>query len=260
MFTKVKKALALAALTAAVSLAAFAAENVREFDVGGQPALDLSNISGKITITPGDSDRIVVSYELKDDRIEVVMEQDGDRVYIRTEYPKGEGNFRGGVVFDVKFPSQGELDVNSVSGDIDVTGIDGEHGLQTVSGKVSVSDLSGELKLNSVSGSVIMTGIGEAEIRANSVSGSIKYSGGDLLGGPYKFNTTSGSVKVLHGVDASYRVRGQSISGSMNANVEGVNISKAKYSNIRSLRGEYNGGAVSLDVNAVSGSVRVEIE
>jgi len=256
---QVKKAIA-AVMLAATALAAFAAENVREFDVGVQPMLELSNISGDIAVVRGDGGRITVKYDKKDDSIRVLMEQNGDRVSVRVEYPEEKRNFRGGVRFEIQFPSEGELELQSVSGSIDVTGVDGYHMLKSVSGDVKVAELSGDLSLNSVSGDVEMTRVGPSEVKANSVSGSVEYRGGNLEGGPYAFNTTSGSVIVRHGLDASYRVSGNTISGSIRADLEGLHVAKQKYVNSSSLKGEYNGGAVRLSVNSISGRVSVEVE
>ena len=242
---------------AMVVLAAFAfARDARVFEVGGSPELDLRNVAGDITIRVGSSDQIVIKASKDDERVEVIMEQTGDLVTVETKYPEGIRNFKGGVDFDIEFPSEGRLTIESVSGSIDVVGVNGRLNLSTVSGEVSVARLEGDLELKSVSGRVTMNEIGSASAEASSTSGSIVYKNGDLAGGDYRFNSTSGSVKITHGEAASYRISGRTISGGITNDVgDEVEVIKQKYGPTQSVKGEFNGGETKVTVNTVSGSI-----
>lgn len=228
------------------------------FNVGGDPALNLKNISGDIEISAGDSDRIEVNYTIKDDRIEVSMEQTGDTVDVQVDYPEGARNFKGGVDFVIVFPAEGSLRLQTVSGDVKATGIAGSLELESVSGDVEVINGAGRLELKTVSGDVKMSGLGASDVDASTMSGNVEYRDGDLLEGPYEFSTTSGKIKVYHGPGASYTVRGDTVSGNIDTNISSLTVKKQKYGPNKSLKGSFGGGDVSLDLNVVSGNITVE--
>ena len=234
--------------------------DVRTFELDGDPYLILENVSGNITLRPGADGMAVVNYTKEDDRVEVHFDQSGGRLEIRVEYPRGGGNFRGGISFDIQFPAEAKLNVKSVSGNITSEGISGELELNSVSGTIEVSNASGSFDLNSVSGDVDMTGLGEAEVDANSISGDVKYSRGSLSGGDYNFNSTSGNVTIRHGADASFHISGQSVSGNIRSGSNGLAVKTAKYTHMKSLGGSYNGNGVSVSVNTVSGNISVDVD
>lgn len=229
------------------------------FNVGGDPVLELSNVSGDVNIVSGGDGRIEINYTIKDDRIEVHMEQDGDTVSVEVEYPDNTRNIKGGVEFEVVFPAEGTVTLKTVSGDVTSEGISGSVELQTVSGNVSVADGSGRFELKSVSGNVTMDGIGAADVDASTMSGNVIYKNGDLLDGPYRFNTTSGKIKISHGPNASYRVKGNTVSGSIKTNLSDLTVKKQKYGPNTSVRGEVGGGDTTLDLSVVSGGITIEV-
>lgn len=241
--------------------ALLAGTEVREFEVSGEPNLTLSNISGDIEILPGDSDRVVVNYHREDERIEVKMSQSGDRITVETKYPKGSFRGKGGVSFEIHFPGSGQLEVSSVSGDIKLNGIQGEIDIHSVSGTVEVSNVAGDLRLGSVSGDVEMSGLGDSRVEANSVSGDIVYRRGDLLGTKYSFSSTSGDIRVSHGANASYHVRGRTLSGGIKNDIGGeIEVRKAKYTGKQSVSGTFNGGEADLNLTTVSGRITLRLE
>ena len=229
----------------------------KEFSVGDDPYLKLSNVAGDITITRGDSDRIVVKAEKQNEDIKVEMTQSGDRVTVEVDYPKNGRNMKG-VTFEVQFPASGKLNITSVSGSIRVSEIRGDMKLNSVSGNVEVGDFDGDLEANSVSGNVTLTNIDNSNVEAASISGRVRFSG-TLSEGDYSFNSTSGSVTVTHDDNASYEVSGQTISGGINNDAGGeITVEKAKYGPMKSLSGTYNGSSASLELNTISGSITLE--
>ena len=242
----------------AISAMAFASDT-REFDISSRADLDLANVSGDITLKVGSADRVVVSYVKKDDDIEVIFQQNGDRITVEVEYPQDRRKKRwnGGVHFTVEFPADGDLSLSSVSGDVDAEGVNGRIRLKSVSGNVELRNASGDVKTESVSGNVILSDMGEAELDAKSVSGNVKYAG-DLTGGDYNFESVSGNVNLQVSDASSFRISGSTMSGSVRNNLGGdIQVKKAKYGPQTSINGSYNGGDVRVDVGSVSGSVTV---
>lgn len=229
----------------------------REFEVGNNPTLELSNISGEVTIEVGEVDLITVEAVIHDDRIDVIMEQDGDTVKVKTEYPKGrKGNFKGGVDFIVTFPPNGTLDISSVSGNVEASNIDGQLSLKTVSGTVRADGLRGDLELSTVSGSVILKNTNAQNISATSVSGSVRFESGALDGDSYTFSTTSGRVYLNVDGDDHFTLTGSTVSGSIRA--EGFNVKKAKYGPQKSVNGAYGDGGAEVSVSVVSGGITIK--
>lgn len=247
-------------VTMMLVLGAMAADtDTRQFEVGVSPELDLKNVSGDVILRQGDADRIVVTYDKKDDDIEVYMDQRGDRVVVEVKYPerRWRKSYKGGVHFEIAFPAEGELDISTVSGSIEMEGIYGTIALKTVSGDINVIDSAGDLNLEVVSGVVTMKDIGDADINASAVSGQVKYSGGDLNGNN-EFSTVSGSISVFYNADAAFTVNGSVMSGNISADNDGVRVKKAKYGPQTSVRGSVNGGGGVLDLNSVSGNIRLK--
>lgn len=229
----------------------------QSFSVGENPRLNLTNVSGDITVTAGPSNEVVVDWEIKDDRIEVSVEQDGDKIDVRVEYPNNTRNIDGGVTFNVTFPEQGRLRLTTVSGDINVSGISGDLGMTAVSGEIMLSGASGDISVNSVSGKVILDEMGDAELKAQTVSGKLTYAG-NLGGGDYKFSTVSGSLELDIDEDASFSLKGNTMNGKFESSFDGIEVSKEQYTGFKNAKGSVNGGDVHVKVSSVNGSITIK--
>lgn len=236
------------------------ADMKREFKVGDSPTLNLRNIAGDIEVRPGASDRIVVYVDRDDEEIEVDMFQSGDRITIKVRYPRRNnyGN-RGDVDFRIEFPAKGHsLELQSISGSIEIRGIQADLKLKTVSGEVKVRKSQGDMKLNAVSGDIEMSELGPSAIDASTISGDVEYRRGKLNGGDFSFSSTSGNIDISHDASASYQISGRTISGRIDNNVsDKIRVKVAKYSGIQSVSGSYNGEAVWIEANTVSGDINL---
>jgi len=232
--------------------------SAREFSVGGNAALELENISGDITITAGDSNTISIRADIEDDRIEVIMDQDGDRVTVETVYPN---NFRGGkkssVHFTVEVPSETKLDIHSISGNIEAEGISGEINLKSTSGDIKATSLEGELSFKSISGDVTMRQLGPSNVEANSISGDVELNEDSFAGESYLLASTSGDVLLNYGANAAFTVTGRTVSGGVRSNDDDVRVVKAKYGPTTKLDGDVNGGGAKVTLNSISGRVEL---
>ena len=164
-----------------IGAAAFASGQEREqrtthsFDVGGQGELSVSNISGDIVVTGGSGDTIEVeaikrlqgdSTPEMFDAVQIDVSHTGDRVRVQTRYDEDgwsqhDGHKRGGVTVDyrVSVPADTEVELVSVSGDVELSGVQGESTVQSVSGDVRVEDSPEANEVKSVSGDVHVRGI-----------------------------------------------------------------------------------------------------
>ncbi|MEQ8955548.1 MAG: DUF4097 family beta strand repeat-containing protein [Gammaproteobacteria bacterium] len=235
----------------------------REFEVGNNPELRLENIAGEISVSAGDTDQIVIEYEIEGEDVDVIFEQSGNAVAVKVVHPKKSGWFGSGnnhrVDFVIEMPATGRYALKSVSGDIDVAGVGGRVRLETVSGSIRILESSGHLELRTVSGSIEMEKVQSADLEVNTVSGDIDYKDGDLSGENYDFSSVSGDISISFDNEASFRVRGKTVSGGVRID-SGVKteIFKHKYAGNQSFDGEYNGGETGLNLSSVSGSIRLD--
>lgn len=239
-----------------VACVAMAAENF-QFQVGGSPELDLSNISGDVEILAGNGGEIVIDYTKKDDRYEVDIRQDGDRVIVKVEVPQGSRNMRGGVEFKVRFPADGALDITTVSGNVGVLDISGDLRLKSVSGDVTLENSAGNLRLETVSGDVMLKNIAASDVEANVVSGNVEYHG-VINDGRYDFNSTSGNVVLRYAGDSSFELSGRTVSGNIKSDDADLRVKRPKYGPGASVSGSVNGSGARVDANTVSGNIVVK--
>jgi DUF4097 and DUF4098 domain-containing protein YvlB len=253
-----------------------AGEN-KTFEVGANPRLQLANVAGDIAVAPGKSGEIRIEYEKSREEIEVVFEQQGDVVEVEVKYPSRHSG-RGEVSFVVTIPPNTQVELESVSGNIRAGELGGGGKLESVSGNVTLRKASGEFELGSVSGNLILeesagtfrlgsvsgnvtaTGLGKGQLSMESVSGNLRLESATLAGS-YDLESTSGSVLIRHGKDASYRADVETFSGDLDyPRTAGLELKEGKYTPEKSLKGSYNGETGSLRCETLSGNIRIQVE
>lgn len=243
-------------LSLVCAMGAMGAENHRQLTVSGTPKLDLSNVSGQVEISQGETGIVEVSWVRHDNNVKVEVEQKGNRIYVQVDYPKKYRN-KGGVDFTVLFPEQGDLEIQSVSGDIKVDGISGELEIGTVSGNLDVTHSSGELELSTVSGNLTVASLVDAKLEAASVSGNVNYEG-NFEGGEHEFSSTSGNLFLTVTEGASFEVEGSSLSGNMKIDIDGLEIEKEKYTGFKQLSGSVGSGRSKVELSTISGQIKIQ--
>lgn len=106
----------------------------------------------------------------------------------------------------------GSLKVKSVSGDIEVKNIDGEIDLYSISGDIDVEEIKGNFKLNTKSGDINAKKINKSGF-IKSYSGDIEIKEGDLEKG--YFSTFSGDISLLN-ISLKESIEIKTISGDIN--------------------------------------------
>jgi DUF4097 and DUF4098 domain-containing protein YvlB len=150
-----------------------------------------------------------LSWDREKDEYEIKTHQSGTTLIIEVEHPR---NSKGGASghFHITMPAMTDVDINSVSGDIKVTGvgqrlvkcntvsgdiitqkIGSDVSANTVSGDITMNEVKGNAKSNTVSGDAELTDI-DGNFKGNSVSGDFRITN---LKGNREINTLSGSVR-----------------------------------------------------------------
>lgn len=194
-------------------LAAWAAEDIdRTLDVASDALVRVENVAGSVGFTAWDRDEVRIKGRIGDDVEEVEIEttSDGIRVQVRNKrnqrridsthlelsVPKGARIDAEGVSADLTVSGlEGEsLNLETVSGDIEVKAASHRVDLATVSGDVEFDGSAERMKAESVSGDLILIGV-RNDVEASTVSGEITLDAGVVENG--RFETVSGEISLL---------------------------------------------------------------
>jgi DUF4097 and DUF4098 domain-containing protein YvlB len=161
----------------------------RTLTLGSAGSLDLSNVSGDITVTAGPGTSVVVDVTreshgrteadaaqgLQD--VQVAIETQGDRATVATQYPKtqhGQSPYRVSTIYHVTAPAGTHVKATSVSGNVSVSHIKGDLEVQVVSGNVTVSDAARVTNARTISGTVRLSDVAsDAALSVSAVSGDV---------------------------------------------------------------------------------------
>jgi DUF4097 and DUF4098 domain-containing protein YvlB len=243
--------------------------------VGNAVEIDLSNISGDITVMPGGGRDASIEYTRRGfgntaeeakrqlEMIDVTMTVSGEgRAEIRSRYkaPPGQRqrNFQSSVDYRVTAPPQTRIRVKSISGNVMASKMRGDLALETVSGniridaagRVSVAKaISGDVEISgamadealtasSVSGSVILRGLKARYLDVSAVSGDILLK--DVTCERAEVQTISGNVEYSGSIARAGRYEMQSHSGDVRLSIAG-------------------GSGFDIEANSFSGEIRSDL-
>lgn len=284
----------LAALALWLPLAAQADTRVDERNpLGAGGRVELSNIAGKVSVRGWDRNDVALTGSMADG-LTLKQDRSSNRVRWEVVYPRGRSS--GGATLELRVPRAVEVQLGTVSADIDVAGLDVRRlQVNTVSGGIVADGRSGEATLNSVSGQIrtqlqtprldartvsgqLLAGRGASgEITAETVSGRITVDAGRIQrlavesvsgsvdvaaagmapGGKVTLQTVSGSIALKLPVTVSAQLAVKTFSGSIQS--DAGQVEKPRYGPGRSLDARLGGGDGDVSINAHSGSVRVSL-
>jgi hypothetical protein len=270
MTMRVQK-LIIAAVALLVALPAFAQDRrgeeteriSRQFKIGANGRLTLSNISGEIVLTAGSGDEVTLEAVKRtrgprSELASVVIDIDErpGRVDIRTRHT-GRSD-RASVDYTVSVPRGAAVDVSSISGNVRASSLQGPLRAQSISGSVVVSESTNVEVAKSISGDVEVSGaMPEARLTASTVSGRVRAR--DVKARGLSLSAISGDVEVTN-VEAE-RLDGKSVSGDFV--FTGTVARNARYefsSHSGSVRLTLGGSAgFEVSANTFSGSIQSDL-
>lgn len=242
-------------LACLLSVTVFAEDVDRTIDAAADGHVDVSNISGSVTVTGWNRNTVEVTGTLGRNVEELILERHGDKVIVKVKVPKERGRSIGiDSKLRIKVPQNSSIDIGTVSADIDVIDVTGEQGLHTVSGDVNTNHTGADIRVESVSGDVEVSGDhADGEVSAASVSGDIRLF---RLAGDVEAESVSGDVAVTAGLFA--RVNLETVTGEIVFEGE---LQKGSKLTIDSVNGDVDAefsGAVSVrfDIDTFNGKIR----
>ena len=291
---KLPVAIALACAALAPAWAATPIDQVRALDPRGRVEID--NLKGRVEVRAWDRQEVRVTGSLGDGVEKLVIDGDRDELRIEVKYPNRSRNTEPTMLV-VQVPLQAELEIETVSADIDVHGVaPRELSLQSVSGDIvangaprraSVESVSGDVNLtfnsseveaSTVSGDLVVAGRLTGEASVETVSGDLrfdsrgerlrKFSAGSVSGniaarlalaeaGEIQMESVSGDLGLDLPKDLSAEVSGESFSGDLSA--PGAKIQREDFGPGSSFHQRYGDGKGEIRLETFSGDARLRL-
>jgi len=209
---------ALKALAPPLSVAAVVLMAVPPVAVAGTPineraaadpsgAVEVSNVAGTVRVSGWDRNEVEVTGELGEgtERLEFVT---GDKVTRVKVILPGKSRSVEDTDLILRVPAASRLAVNTVSADIEVSGVAGAQRLQSVSADIRTQAEAEDVECKTVSGDVSIHGTGKkAMVTITTVSGD---AAALKVAGEVNANTVSGNLTLGLGQIARSRVRSTS--------------------------------------------------
>lgn len=210
----------------------------------------VGNIAGSITVIGWDKNEIHIEGTLGKEVKELKFKTDKKKSVIEVIYHKNKKNIREGADLTIRVPEESRLEVECISADVVASKLLAEVELSSISGQVDFTGWCRELEAESISGDVVVDG-GADEMSLESISGRVKARGktaevtvetvsGDIhldydtyLG--LVVESVSGNIDIMGKLGRHCRVRCDVVSGAITLTVPG-NVSASFEANT------FNGG------------------
>ncbi|MBW8191870.1 DUF4097 family beta strand repeat-containing protein [Neiella marina] len=196
--------------------------------------VEVSHINGTIRLQGWDKNEVKVVGELSDRAKEFVFERRGSTIEISVKEDDGswyDDDDGDNLVIHVPQHSNisydstnGELNLDLLTGDVEVDTINGDMSLSRITGKVRVEvingdvdskDITGNLKLNTVNGDVTVQNLQGDSIELETVNGDIRIDG-DI--DSFSANTVNGDIKLEGNTVSNLNV--SSVNGDVKASIK----------------------------------------
>lgn len=264
--------------------------------------VEIENLKGRIDVRVWDRPEVKIEGSLGDGVERLAIEGDRSELAVRVKYPKRFGMTGNNTEptelrltvprranlgieavsadIDVQGTAAGKLSVDAVSGDVIVIGAPQKAEVNTVSGNQQLTINTGDAAVDTVSGDIALRGRFDGEVEFNSVSGDItivnnrenpvrKLSGssvsGDMTlstalarGGEIAVDTLSGELRLTLPRGVSATLTGESFSGDLR--VSGAQVQRPKHGPGSSVSHRYGAGEGRITVESFSGSASVIVK
>lgn len=225
-------------------------EWTRSYSIASGGRLEVVNINGTITASPGDGPQVLIRAEriakartdedaqelLK--KIEIVETTSANKVRVETKVPKMSWGRSGHEIrYWVKVPKGVAVNFETVNGGVRLENLDGEIVASTTNGGVRGKGLKGNVKADTTNGGV--------EIEMAAVTGDI-----DL-------ETTNGGIKLRLPRDAKANLEARCVNGGIGVDENGWASMQETEKSRRHFRGTLNGGGPRVAVETTNGGVHI---
>jgi DUF4097 and DUF4098 domain-containing protein YvlB len=252
----------------------------KHFTVEGKPKITVRNSSGRIQVKAWTKNEVQVAWTNASGKNIVETEQAGNRVEIATRMD-GENDSAENIKtdFEITVPVESELNVRTDSGNVNVESVHGDMTFDTVGANLQLTDVngyvvvktidgslvctrcSGKLEANSISGNMQMLQPSLDSVRVQTSSGNILFDGSFLSRGIYIMKNFSGTIEVHFSSSDSFDVKATSLKGdvinqaSFKPDTHGDSHPSSKWGH--SLFGTMNEGHAKVELASFSGTIKI---
>jgi DUF4097 and DUF4098 domain-containing protein YvlB len=215
-------------------------------------AVEVHNTAGSVRVVGWNRNEVQVTGTLGRGTERLDFTTEGDRTRIRVVLPRNARDVQGSQL-EIRVPVQSSPQVQTVSADIEISGVRGGLEAQAVSGRVEITaDRAPTLKASTVSGGVRLRG-SSGSVDAESVSGTLDIQ---VATQRARAKTVSGDLTLR---EASGSAEASTVSG--NALVDGGRFNRMSLSSVSGtlhFRGELEQGGL-YHLNSHSGNVELRL-
>ena len=223
-------------------------------------SLKVKNVNGFIRLEAWDREEVQFTGEFKpsskDEQVKVVVEAGSGVLEIRGEYPKhnGWGSYNGPQCqMTLKVPRRIVPTLETVNGEVSLSGTQGEATLSTVNGGIRATDLQENLKADTVNGSIHLDKV-KGGLELQTVNGAIKGSGLDGQGRGIKAETVNGSIQLQLG-GLKGRLKANTVNGGITFNAKGAEQVEVKKHRVTAV---FPGSDQGIDIGTVNGAITLD--
>lgn len=222
--------------------------------------LKVKNVNGFIKVEAWDREEVQFTGEFKpsseDEQVKVVVEASKGSLEIRGEYPKhtGWGRYSGPQCqMTLKVPRRVASTLETVNGEVSVSGTQGKAVVSTVNGGIHASGLVDYLKAETVNGGIQIDQV-KGSLALQTVNGAIKGSGLDGQGKGIKAETVNGSIHLqLAGLKG--RLRANTVNGGISFNAKGAEQVEVKKHRVTAV---FPGSDQGIEIETVNGAITLD--
>lgn len=215
----------------------------RRLEAGGR--FSLENVNGRVRVDTWKEPSVRIEAEKAAssrsglDDIEIRIDGEGDRVSVETRTPKRWGFGFGHdaqVQYTITLPETARVEIETVNGRVEVSGVAGTLRATTVNGRVEVAGARGDVEARTVNGSV------EADL--DSVP----------EGSRHHLATTNGSITLRLPGDVAGDFEAQTVNGGISTDFP---LEVSGRWGPKSLRGRLGEGGGHVELETVNGAIRI---
>jgi len=256
--------LSVVALTIAAVLPASAEEWSKTYTLSGKPDLRIETTDANIRVTTWDHHTIEAKvitnrYKIGEGGIRVEEHQTGDSVEIEVRYPHHNFNFEWGsghrVEIIVQMPREGDVNLRTGDGKIELADLKGTMNLHSGDGSESLEGVDGKLHASAGDGHIRASGrFDELELKTGDGHVDAIAKPGSTLGANWRLESGDGSVSLEVPPDLSADVDLHTGDGHIDLDMPVSTEGKIRQNEVH---GKLNGGGSLLTIHTGDGSIHL---
>ncbi|MGH9496376.1 MAG: DUF4097 family beta strand repeat-containing protein [Candidatus Sulfotelmatobacter sp.] len=255
--------LLILAISAATVLPARADEWSKTYSLTGKPDLRIETTDADIRVTTWDQNTIEAKittsrYKIGEGGIRVEEHQTGNAVEIDVHYPHNNVGFGWGlhrVDIVIQMPREGNVNLRTGDGKIELAGLKGEMELKSGDGSEHLDGVEGKLQASTGDGSIQANGRFEAlELKTGDGHVDVRAGTGSSLASGWRLETGDGNVTLEVPGDLAADVDLHTNDGHIDLDMPVTTSGSLRRNEVR---GKMNGGGSLLTIRTGDGSIHL---